>query len=131
MVGIIIVSHSLKAAEGIKEIAVEMAKPDQPISAVGGTTDGKLGIDLDRVEDAIEKMDEKDGMILFVDLGSAIICGDMIRNNKKINKKNVYIANAPILEGTVIATIEASLGSSVEKVLEVAEEAGKLPKFNF
>ncbi len=128
MVGIVIVSHSSKAAEGIREIAAEMGIPGQPIVAAGGNENDSIGIDLDKVEAAIEKADNNDGIILFVDLGGAIICADMIKANKKINKRRVYIADAPILEGAVIATVEASLGSTVEKVLEVAAQVKNMPK---
>lgn len=128
MVGIVIVSHSLKAAEGIREIAAEMGKPGQPITAAGGSEDGRLGIDLDKVEAAIEAADKDDGVVMFVDLGSAIICADMIKNERKLNKKGIYVADAPVLEGAVIAAVEASLGSPVEKVLEVAAKVKNMPK---
>ncbi|MDQ0204347.1 dihydroxyacetone kinase phosphoryl donor subunit DhaM [Pectinatus haikarae] len=133
MVGIVIVSHSLKAAEGIREIAVEMGKPGQPIAATGGCDDGCLGIDLDKVERAIEAVDEGHGVILFVDLGSAIICADMIKNRRKLHEKEICIADAPVLEGAVIAAVEASLGSSMEKILEVAakvKDISKIQKIN-
>ncbi|WP_196590796.1 dihydroxyacetone kinase phosphoryl donor subunit DhaM [Pectinatus frisingensis] len=128
MVGIVIVSHSVKAAEGIKDIAAEVGKPNQPIVAVGGCEDGSLGIDLDKVEFAIEEADNDDGVILFVDLGSAIICADMIRGNSHFTEKNVHIADAPILEGAVIAAIEASLGSDVKKILDVAAKVVQIHK---
>ncbi len=65
MVEIVIISHSSKAAEGIREIAREMAVTGQTIEAVGGDG-GKLGIDLDRVESVMEKLEKKDGVIIFV-----------------------------------------------------------------
>lgn len=40
MVGVLIVSHSKKAAEGIYELAVQMAGKDHRVVAVGGMEDG-------------------------------------------------------------------------------------------
>ncbi|MBB5334948.1 PTS-dependent dihydroxyacetone kinase phosphotransferase subunit DhaM [Pectinatus brassicae] len=129
MVEIVIISHSLKAAEGIRDIAKEMAIPGQVIEAVGGDK-GKLGIDLDMVEETIEGLEKKDGVVIFVDLNSAIICAEMIKLKDNINNAKIFIADAPILEGTIVATVEASLGSSVEKVLKVAEQVKYLSKKN-
>ncbi len=129
MVEIVIISHSSKAAEGIREIAREMAVPGQTIEAVGGDG-GKLGIDLDRVESVMEKLEKKDGVIIFVDLNSAIICAEMIKLKDEINNDKIYSADAPILEGAIVATVEASLGSPVEKVLQVAEQVKYLSKKN-
>ena len=41
MVGLLIVSHSRKAAEGIYELAVQMAGKDHRVVAVGGMEDGR------------------------------------------------------------------------------------------
>ena len=45
MVGVLIVSHSKKAAEGIYELAVQMAGKDHRVVAVGGMEDGSIGTD--------------------------------------------------------------------------------------
>ena len=71
MVGIVIISHNLKAAEGIKEIAQQMGR-EVPIVAVGGTEDGDLGTD-PAIKEAIESIGETDGVLLLVDLGSAVM----------------------------------------------------------
>ena len=42
MVGIVIVSHSAKVAEGICEMAAQMARAEQKILAAGGTADGGI-----------------------------------------------------------------------------------------
>lgn len=44
MVGIVIVSHSCKAAEGAAELALQMA-PSAPVAAAGGLPDGGIGTD--------------------------------------------------------------------------------------
>ena len=44
MVGVLIVSHSKKAAEGIYELAVQMAGKDHRVVAVGGMEDGSIAV---------------------------------------------------------------------------------------
>ena len=52
MVGIVVVSHSVRASrQGLAELAGQMAGPDVRIEAAGGTPDGGLGTDEDRVRD--------------------------------------------------------------------------------
>ena len=45
MVGIVIVSHSWKIAEGVKDLARQVASPDARIVAAGGMADGEIGTD--------------------------------------------------------------------------------------
>ena len=54
MVGVLIVSHSKKAAEGIYELAVQMAGKDHRVVAVGGMEDGSIGTDAIRIKEGIE-----------------------------------------------------------------------------
>lgn len=68
MVGIVIVSHSAKAAEGIRELAMQMASPETPILAAGGMEDGGIGTDAFRIQTAIEEADRGEGVLLLVDL---------------------------------------------------------------
>ena len=76
MVGIVIVSHSAKAAEGIRELAMQMASPETPILAAGGMEDGGIGTDAFRIQTAIEEADRGEGVLLLVDLGSAIMSAE-------------------------------------------------------
>ncbi|WP_196592974.1 dihydroxyacetone kinase phosphoryl donor subunit DhaM [Pectinatus sottacetonis] len=129
MVGIVIVSHSIKIAEGIKELASQMAAGDQSIFAVGGTETGEIGTDPVRIQETIEKADQGEGIVVFADLGSAIMSIGVAKEmlNPTLAKR-VYLANAPIVEGVVAAAVEASLGSSCEKVLQTAQDANKMDK---
>ncbi len=54
MVGIVVVSHSSEIASGTVALAGQMAGPDVRIEGAGGTPDGGLGTDADRVRAAIE-----------------------------------------------------------------------------
>ncbi|MEI6286915.1 MAG: dihydroxyacetone kinase phosphoryl donor subunit DhaM [Bacillota bacterium] len=129
MVGIVVVSHSAKAAEGIVEIAEKMATKSQKIIAAGGVEGGGLGTSVEIIKKAIVAAEEGDGVVILVDLGSAAMCAESALaelGEQYINK--VRVANAPVLEGATAAAVQASLGAELAEVLEVAEEARGMNK---
>lgn len=129
MVGIVIVSHSAKAAEGIKELADQMAGKKEAIVAVGGLEDGSIGTDAVRIMEAIKKVDTGDGVVVMVDLGSAVLSSSLaIELLEDSIRKRIRVADAPILEGTIIAAVQASIGDSIDNVLAAAEESRSLLK---
>lgn len=129
MVGIVIVSHSSKVAEGIREMALQMANPDQKIIAAGGTDAGGIGTDAVKILNAINEADEGDGVVLLVDLGSAVLSAEVAMEMlEEIVRERVRIADTPILEGSISAVVEASIGSPLEAVVATAEEAREINK---
>lgn len=129
MVGIVIVSHSPKVAEGVKDLALQMSKQNQLVEAVGGTDTGEIGTDPMRIQEAIEKVNQGDGVVVLADIGSAIMgVGVALEMLDDDVAKAVHLANAPLVEGSIAAVIEASMGSPVEKVLQTAKEARNLDK---
>ena len=129
MVGIVIVSHSPKVADGVKDLALQMSKKNQPIEAVGGTEDGKIGSDPMRILSAIEKVNQGEGVIVLADIGSSIMSVGVAKEMLDEDVANsVYLANAPLVEGTIAAVIEASMGSRVDKILQTANDSRNLNK---
>ena len=129
MVGIVIVSHSLKVADGIREMALQMANPDQKIIAAGGTDAGGIGTDAVKILNAINEADDGDGVVLLVDLGSAVLSAEVAMEMlEEIVRERVRIADTPILEGSISAVVEASIGSPLEAVVATAEEAREINK---
>ncbi|MDE6905687.1 MAG: PTS-dependent dihydroxyacetone kinase phosphotransferase subunit DhaM [Lachnospiraceae bacterium] len=127
MVGILIVSHSKKAAEGIYELAVQMAGEDHRVLAVGGMEDGSIGTDAIRIKEGIEKTNDGDGVVLLADLGSGILSSQMAIDLLEEDIA-VEIADAPILEGAVSAAVQAAIGGTLKEVLEAAELAKQISK---
>ncbi|GMB02193.1 dihydroxyacetone kinase phosphoryl donor subunit DhaM [Pelosinus sp. IPA-1] len=129
MVGVVIVSHSQKVAEGIREMALQMANPSQQIIAAGGMDDGSIGTDAFKVSEAIVLANTGDGVAVLVDLGSAVLSTETAFDflDDELRAK-VKIADAPILEGAISAVVEASLGSSLSAVIATAEGARTLNK---
>ncbi|WIW70579.1 MULTISPECIES: dihydroxyacetone kinase phosphoryl donor subunit DhaM [Anaerosinus] len=129
MVGIVIVSHSAKVAEGIKEMAMQMSRPEQKIIAAGGMEDGGIGTDAMKIQAAIEAADDGSGVLVLVDLGSAVLSTDVaLELVDEELKERVKVADTPILEGAISAAVEASLGSPLDTVVATAEGARKLQK---
>lgn len=129
MVGLVIVSHSAKVAEGIAEMAAQMARKDQMIIAAGGMADGGIGTDAMRVHEAVCRADGGDGVLIMVDLGSAVLSAETALEFLDAEQQGrVRIADAPVLEGSIAAAVEASLGSELEKVAQTAEDARNLRK---
>jgi phosphoenolpyruvate---glycerone phosphotransferase subunit DhaM len=127
VVGIVVVSHSADLASGLAQLAGQMAGPEVRIEAAGGAPDGALGTDDSRVRQAIRRAEQGDGVIVLGDLGSAIITVRHVLERSA--NGHVRLADAPLVEGAVAAAVVASAGSSLDDVVQAAEEArgaGKL-----
>ena len=122
-VGIVIVSHSPKIAEGAFDMVRQMVGDTVPLAATGGNLAGGLGTNLDHILRAIETDWSEAGVVIFVDLGGAETNSEMaIETLDEDRRTRVVICNAPIVEGAIIAATEASGGSSLDIVRRVAEE---------
>lgn len=126
-VGLVVVSHSARIAEGTAELAGQMAGPDVRIVPAGGLEGGAIGTDAARIAAAIGEADAGAGVIVLMDLGSAVLA---TRTALELlgEPEGVRLSRGPVVEGAVIAAIQASTGSSLDEVLEAAEGAASLPK---
>lgn len=131
MVNILIISHSLKIAQGTKELAEEMKQAEIDIEIAGGNSDGQLGTDADLIEKKLNNMDCRDGIVVLADLGSAVMTFNLVKEWLPESKqKLIRLADAPIVEGAVLAAVEASLGKSLEEVLLTIEKKSIINKNN-
>jgi len=126
MVGIVIVSHSQKLAEGVVEISRMMAET-APLAAAGGLEDGTLGTSYDKICAAVEKVYSSDGVIVLMDMGSAVMTTEMVLED--LDKPNVKMLDCPLVEGAVLAAVEAAGGRSLEEISERIAEARTTKKF--
>ncbi|HWP51580.1 MAG TPA: dihydroxyacetone kinase phosphoryl donor subunit DhaM [Clostridia bacterium] len=129
MVGLVIVSHSAKIAEGVAEIAAQMAGSELKLVAAGGLQNGEIGTDAVRIGNAIAEADSGDGVVVMADLGSAVLSTETaIEFLEEAARARVRIADAPIVEGAISAAIQAFIGSPLQKVADAAERARALRK---
>jgi len=122
VVGIVIVSHSRRIAEGVIELAREMGGAEVVLKAAGGTDEeGALGTDAMRVLSAIDEAYSDEGVLVLMDLGSAVMSAEMaVEMLDEAKSARVLLCEAPLVEGAVAAATAAKLGRSLE---EVAREA--------
>ncbi len=121
-VGIVVVSHSSKIAEGAVELAAQMA-PDVELVAAGGTDDERIGTSLEKVLAAVEQSlvdSGGDGVVVLTDLGSAVMTAESAVEFAS-DPDAVLLADAPLVEGLVAAAVSAQGGAGVEDVRKAAE----------
>ncbi|AFK19311.1 PTS-dependent dihydroxyacetone kinase phosphotransferase subunit DhaM [Haloferax mediterranei ATCC 33500] len=128
MIGLVVVSHSAKAAEGIADVAEQMGGGNARIVPAGGDEDG-IGTSPDRIREGIEEADDGDGVVVLVDLGSAVMNAELAI--EMAMDVDAIIADAPILEGTLNAAVETtSPKATLDSVVERATDARDYRKLN-
>jgi phosphoenolpyruvate-protein phosphotransferase/dihydroxyacetone kinase phosphotransfer subunit len=120
VVSLVIVSHSGALADGVAELAREMGGADVAIEAAGGMDDGAIGTDAERVRLAVERVRSPDGVLVLMDLGSALMSAEMATEMLEPDGGPVALCGAPLVEGAVAAAARARTGASLD---EVADEA--------
>jgi len=119
MIGLILVSHSKKISDGIKELVMEMTKDEVPIISAGGTSDGRLGTSADLIIEAIKELSECNNILIFTDLGSSIMSSeiaiDLVDDDLKAK---CILVDAPIVEGAFVAGVQSMVSDDVNAVLE-------------
>ena len=132
MLGLLIVSHSEDAARGIAQIAEGMAGGKVKIAWAGGNDEGGLGVSVAKILDSLTQMlPETEGILIIPDLGSSVLSArSALEMLPREDTAKALIADAPILEGSMMAAVEASCGSSLEKVAQTASDSRNLRKID-
>ena len=131
MVGLVLVSHSWKIAEGLKDFTSEIAPTHKGIVAAGGMEDKSIGTDAIRISEAIRQANDGDGVVVLADLGSGVMSSETAIELVEDDGIRVRLADAPIVEGTIAAAVSAMVGGDLEAVLKAAEDcrgARKIPE---
>jgi PTS hybrid protein len=128
MVGLVIVSHSARLAAGVVELVAQLA-PDVPLRAAGGLPDGSLGTSADAIQRAITDLPDADGVLILLDLGSAVMSTEIALDGLSRDlRSRVAVSDAPLVEGAVLAAVQAGLGLPLAEVAAAAEDGRRLPK---
>jgi PTS hybrid protein len=122
-VGVVFVSHSSLIAEGLVELARQMAE-GATLVAAGGTDEGGIGTSFEKVSAAIAAADSGSGVVVLCDLGSAILTAETALDFLDDGvRARVRIASAPLVEGGVAAAVAAETGADLAGVVAAAESA--------
>jgi len=122
-VGLVIVSHSSKIAEGVVDLAAQMAEGVR-IVAAGGTDDDGIGTSFDKVSAAMVAADDGAGVVVLCDLGSAILTAETALDFVDDDvRERIRIADAPLVEGSIAAAVAAQIGGTLDEVVTAARSA--------
>ena len=129
MVSLVLVSHSRSLAEGLRDMVAQVAGDSVPIAIAGGTEDGRLGTSAPAILDAIRSVDRPEGVLVLLDLGSAALSLEMaLEELTSGEREHVVVSEAPLVEGAVLAGVQASLDADIATVAEAAASAASMTK---
>ena len=124
MVGIVVVSHSPDLAQAAVALALQMVRGPAPrIEIAAGTSDDRLGTDAARVAEAIAAADAGDGVVVIMDLGSAVLSAELAVELITESGVKTRLVPAAFVEGIFAAVISAAAGAQLESVARDAEGA--------
>jgi phosphocarrier protein FPr len=126
MIGMVVVSHSAKLAEGVCDLARQVGQGRVRIAPAGGTADPEnpIGTDAFRVLQAIESVYSDDGVLVLMDLGSAVLsAGVALELLGGERSSHVELCPAPLVEGAVAAATLAAAGASLAEISLEAQNA--------
>jgi dihydroxyacetone kinase phosphotransfer subunit len=126
----LVVSHSKILAQGVKEVASQMAGSPDSVWAAGGADDGGIGTNAPAIRAALEAaLQEANEIVVLMDLGSAYLSTVMAIEMLDADlRQRVTLADAPLVEGAVLAAVAIASGDDAANVRARAEEAWDMHK---
>ena len=128
MIGIVVVSHSLRLAEAAVELALQMVPGGGPrvlvAAGAGQEADGSpiIGTDATRVAATIDSLADTDGVLVLMDLGSAVLSAELALE-LTTSPVEVRLSSAPFVEGLLAAIVRAAGGATLAEVADEADSA--------
>ncbi len=133
MISIVVVSHSRALAEAAVALAGEMITGDERprVAVAAGLDESTFGTNAAAVAEAITEVDTPDGVLVLLDLGSAILSAEMALEFVEPDVAGrVRLSSAPLVEGLVAAVVLASTGADLDAVTEEAESGLAAKRFH-
>ena len=114
MIGIVVVSHSRPLAEAAVALAVEMVPAERRprVLTAAGLDETTFGTDAAAIAEAIAQADDGHGVLVLLDLGSAVLSAEMALEFGDSDAQ-VRISPAPLVEGLVAAVVTAGTGADL------------------
>ncbi len=125
-VGIVVVSHSRALARAAVALAAEMVHGrDFRVAVAAGLDESTFGTDAVQIKSAIEEMDGPDGVVVLMDLGSAVLSAELALDllDDPTARDRVVLCPAPLVEGLVVAAVAAAGGAAAAEVASEARAA--------
>ncbi|WZH37038.1 MAG: dihydroxyacetone kinase phosphoryl donor subunit DhaM [Microbacterium enclense] len=125
MIGLVAVSHSRALADAAVELALQMGGDRPPtVRVAAGGPDGDLGTDAIAIATAIDEADSGDGVLVLMDVGSAILSAETAQEFVTAPDR-VRLSSAPFVEGLVAAVVTAAGGADLDTVATECAAAGE------
>lgn len=122
-VGLVVVSHSAALADAAVALARQMVREGVSIVSAGGGPDpATFGTDTNRIGQAIESADVGDGVLVLVDVGSALLSTELAVGLAP-DHITARISHAPLVEGLLAGAVSSSTGADLSQVAAEAESS--------
>ena len=128
MIGLLLVSHSRALANAAVDLIRRTVSATIPIAAAGGVgeTHSEIGTDAIDIQQGIESVAQPDGVIILMDMGSAILSTEMAKDLLG-DSIDVRLCSGPLVEGGIAAAVQIQAGSPMADVVAAAQRS-LLPK---
>jgi phosphoenolpyruvate---glycerone phosphotransferase subunit DhaM len=130
-VGLVLISHSGTLVTGLREMVMQVAGDEVAVGIAGGTEDGRLGTSAPRIAEALRSTlaASPEGVLVLFDLGSAALSLELaLEDLDPADRERTRISEAPLVEGAVLAAVQASIGASLDEVEATAAAASTMTK---
>ena len=129
--GLVLISHSGTLVEGLRDMVAQVAGDDVPVATAGGTEDGRLGTSAPNITAAIRAVLDggADQALVLLDLGSAALSLELaLEDLPGADRARVHVSEAPLVEGAILAAVQASVGAGIDEVASAAAGAATMAK---
>ncbi|GIK73019.1 MAG: multiphosphoryl transfer protein [Chloroflexota bacterium] len=129
MIGLVLVTHSARLADGVLELIEQMVQGDALVAIAGGVDipEAPIGTDPTKVAAAVESLlrrSEVSDVLVLMDLGSAIMSAEAALDFLPEDlRARVHLCEAPLVEGALAAAVRAHIGGSLAQVYADARNA--------
>jgi PTS hybrid protein len=123
MINILILSHSKDLAKGLYDLTSQMAS-DVKIDYWGGTEEGELGSDFEKINEKIINLSSNDDQLIIIfDLGSSMMNAQMALEmlDPEVQDR-LLLADLPMVEGCVDLAMQVQTGTSFEDIKAYVEK---------
>lgn len=97
------------------------------VASAGGMEDGGFGTSYEKIKSAIDSVYSDDGVIVLMDLGSAVMTTEMVIEEYDNNK--IVMVDCPIVEGAIVASVDAQSERTLDDIIKDLEDSKSIPKF--
>lgn len=137
MIGIVVVSHSRPLATAAIALAAEMIGGEPGADSAGpvmlpaaGLDETTLGTDAAAIAEAIERADRGEGVLVLLDLGSAVLSAELATEFVDPDLAGrVRLSPAPLVEGLLAAVVAAAAGQDLD-ACDAEARRGLAPKLD-